>query len=99
MNYGGQQVFAADSTSQSDSMDPVPVLEDFAGEYTCTTISFGEDVVPLQEEESYTLTIDKDEAVIVGFKELGTDPIKLQFEDGELFFMPPEEEGAIPFWV
>lgn len=90
----GQAVFAA-SASSSVSIDAEPVLEDFEGEYTCTTISFGENIVPLDEEEPYTLTIKGEEAVVTGLDELGKDPLKLQFEDGELFFIPPEEEERI----
>lgn len=74
--------------------DPAPTPEDFAGEYSCTTISFGSNIVPLQEEP-YTLTIDGDEAVITGISELGTDPKKLQFEDGELYWVPPEENVRV----
>lgn len=78
----------------TDAPDFVPELEDYIGEYTCTTISFGELVVPL-EEDPYTLSIDGEEATIDGFNELGTDPLPLIFEDGELFFMPPDEDERV----
>ena len=79
----------------SDSSAFIPQLEDFAGEYTCSTISFGDNVVPLGEGAPYTLTITGDEAVVVGIQELGTDPLKLSFENGELFWIPPEEDVRV----
>lgn len=79
-----------ESASLSDAHDSTPTSEDFTGEYTCTTIMFGKDTVPLQEEP-YTLTIDGNEAVIVGISELGADPLTLQFDEGEMFWVPPGE--------
>ena len=74
---------------------PGHVLEDFAGAYTCTGLSFGENIVPLSEDESYTLTIEGDEAVITGMEELGADPKTLIFENGKLSWTPPEEEQPV----
>lgn len=85
---GRQQAFATETPAF------VPTPEDFAGEYACSTISFGELVVPL-EEEPYTLSIDGDKATIIGIKELGTDPLPLSFAEGELYFMPPEEDERV----
>ncbi len=47
------------------------------------------------QEDPYTLTIDGDEAVVVGLSELGTDPLKLQFENGELYWVPPEKDVRV----
>ncbi len=79
----------------ADAAASVPRPEDYAGEYTCTTISFGDHTVPLDEETPYTLAIAGDEAVITGIKELGTDPLKLSFEGGEFFWIPPEEDARV----
>ena len=79
----------------SDTAGDLPQMEDYAGEYTCSTISFGDQVVPLGEEVPYTLTISGDEAVIVGITELGTDPLKLFFENGEMYWIPPEEDVRV----
>ena len=79
----------------SDATAFIPQLEDFAGEYTCSTIAFGDNVVPLDEKTPYTLTITEDEAVIIGIKELGTDPLKLCFENGELYWIPPKEDVRV----
>lgn len=89
LSCGGQVAFAAEAAEFE------PMAEDFVGNYTCTTISFGELIVPMEEEEPYTLSIDGDEATIVGFNELGTDPLPLSFKDGELFFMPPDEDERV----
>ena len=88
------QSLETEERSDMPEVASIPQAEDFAGEYTCTTISFGDDVLPLQEEP-YMLTIDGDEAVVVGINELGTDPLKLQFEDGELYWVPPEEDTRV----
>ncbi len=89
-------VMAVGSLAESsEAAAYVPQLEDFAGEYTCSTISFGDNVVPLGEETPYTLTITGDEAVVVGIQELGTDPLKLFFENGELYWIPPEEDVRV----
>ncbi len=73
----------------------VPLPEDFAGEYTCSTIAFGENVVPLDAEAPYTLSITEEEAVFSGIAELGTEPLKLCFEDGEFYWIPPEEDVRV----
>lgn len=89
-------VMAVGSLAESsEATSYVPQLEDFAGEYTCSTISFGDNIVPLDEETPYTLTITGDEAVVVGIQELGTDPLKLYFENGELYWIPPEEDVRV----
>ena len=104
MGVGKREAFAAsadtpangagEKVNQSAAVDMAPTPEDFAGEYTCTTISFGNNIVPL-DEDPYTLTIDGEEAVVVGLNELGTDPLKLQYEDGELYWIPPEESERV----
>lgn len=99
MGFGNPAALATSAEAQNNGADGSandswPSLEDFAGEYTCTTIMFGSNVMPLQEEP-YTLSINGDEAAIVGFEELGSDPLKLQFEDGEMYFAPPEEDERV----
>lgn len=75
---------------------PVPQPEDFAGAYLCTTISFGEDVIlPLEGEGPYILKIDGYEALIDGIPELGTEPLPLQYAEGELYFQPAEEDERV----
>lgn len=73
----------------------VPQAEDFAGEYTCSTLGFGDNVVPLDEKEPYRLSIAGDEAVVNGIEQLGTDPLKLSFENGELYWIPDGEEVRV----
>ena len=104
MGVGKREAFAAsadtpangagEKVSQPTATDMTPTAEDFAGEYSCTTIAFGNNIVPLGEDP-YTLTIDGEEAVVVGIKELGTDPLKLQYDDGELYWVPPEESERV----
>ena len=104
MGFGSHEALAASSAipnnkaeenvNTSNADDMTPTVKDFAGEYTCTTISFGKDIVPLQEDP-YTLTIDGEEAVVVGINELGTEPLKLRFEKGELYWAPPEEDVRV----
>ena len=87
---------AADPAPEtSDEAARTPKLEDFAGEYICTGLAFDDNIVPLGEDESYTLKIEGDEAVITGMEELGTDPKELVFEDGEMTWTPPEEEEPV----
>ena len=74
----------------AETAAPVPQPEDFAGAYLCTTISFGKDVIlPLEGEGPYILRIDGYEALIDGFPELGTEPLPLEYAEGELYFQPP----------
>ena len=81
--------------SAETPVDPANVrLEDFTGNYICKTISFGKNIVPLQDGP-YTLAINGDEAVINGIPELGTEPLKLLLEDDGLVFIPPEEEVRV----
>ena len=104
LGFGNREAFAAsadmpanvaeEKVSQPTATDMTPTAEDFAGEYSCTTIAFGKNIVPL-DEDPYTLTIDGEEAVVVGIKELGTDPLKLQYDDGELYWVPLEENERV----
>ncbi|MBQ7519786.1 MAG: hypothetical protein IJU12_05660 [Clostridia bacterium] len=80
----------------AETAAPVPQPEDFAGAYLCTTISFGKDVIlPLEGEGPYILRIDGYEALIDGFPELGTEPLPLEYAEGELYFQPPEENERV----
>ena len=75
---------------------PVPQAEDFAGAYLCTTISFGENVIlPLEGDGPCILKIDGYEALIDGIPELGTEPLPLQYAEGELYFQPAEEDERV----
>ena len=95
----------------SDAAASVPQPEDFAGEYIGKFISFGENMIPLEEKDYYTLTIEGDEAIIsegivTGENGPGTMTVQLTYEDGELYWQPEDsdvrvfalamtEEGAI----
>ena len=71
-------------------------LEDFAGEYICTSLMMQGNLIPatleaMQTAEKPTLTIKGDEATFTGLEEMGTDPVKLTFEDGQLYFEPEKD--------
>ena len=74
-----------DSDTAADASEPAG----FDGEYVCTTISFGDNIVPL-DDGPYTLSIDGDTAVIVGIEELGTDTKTLEKEDGTMYWIAPD---------
>ena len=72
-------------------------LEDYAGEYTCVCLFMQDNLIPatpetMQEAEIPTLKIENDEATFTGFAEMGTDPVKLTFEDGMLYFEPEKDD-------
>ena len=80
----------------AETAAPVPQAEDFAGAYLCTTISFGEDVIlPLEGDGPCILKIEGYEALIDGIPELGTEPLPLQYADGELYFQPADEDERV----
>ena len=80
----------------AETAAPGPQAEDFAGAYLCTTISFGEDVIlPLEGDGPCILKIEGYEALIDGIPELGTEPLPLQYADGELYFQPADEDERV----
>ena len=83
-----------------DASASIPQPEDFEGEYTGKYISFGENMIPLSEDEYYTLTIKGDEAVIsegivTGTKGPGTMTIKLNYENGEFYWQPDDADVKV----
>ena len=88
------------ASAQSPDAPVTPPPEDFEGEYTGKYISFGENMIPLAEDEYYTLTIKGDEAVIsegivTGTKGPGTMTIKLIYENGELYWQPDDADVKV----
>ncbi len=84
----------------SDSSAFIPQLEDFAGEYIGKFISFGENMIPLDEKEYYTLIIEGDEAIIsegivTGTNGSDTMTIKLVYENGELYWQPDDSDVKV----
>lgn len=89
-------LLACNGLSFAESRDApafIPQLEDFAGEYIGKFISFGENMIPLEEKDYYALIIEGDEAIIsegivTGTNGPDTMTIKLVYEDGVLYWQP-----------
>ena len=74
----------------------VPQIEDFAGTYVGRSISFGDNIIPLGEDEYYSLVIEGEEAlisegIVTGTNGPGMMAIQLIYENGEMHWQP---EGA-----
>ena len=86
-------LFALAAALAEAAEEAAPQLEDFAGEYIGKFISFGDNIIPLDEGEYYTLKIEGDEAeisegIVTGTNGPGTMTIKLVFEEGTLCWQP-----------
>lgn len=96
-------LLACDSLAFAEAAEtPVSILqlEDFAGEYIGKFISFGENMIPLDEKDYYTLTIEGDEAIIsegivTGTNGSDTMTIKLVYENGELYWQPDDSDVKV----
>lgn len=96
-------LLACDSLAFAEAAETpvsIPQLEDFAGEYIGKFISFGENMIPLDEKDYYTLTIEGDEAIIsegivTGTNGSDTMTIKLVYENGELYWQPDDSDVKV----
>ena len=96
-------LLACDSLAFAEAAETpvsIPQLEDFAGEYIGKFISFGENMIPLDEKDYYTLTIEGDEAIIsegivTGTNGPDTMTIKLVYENGELYWQPDDSDVKV----